>query len=161
MQGDVDKLCDGNVFHIIDVGTSFENGCFINRRNTETAWKLLWNHWIDIYAGAPDFIYADAGTKFNSLLFREKAKATNFIMKIVPTEAHDRTGLFERSHSYLQAGYEKLRWDVPNISRKEALSMAFRAVNDAPSSGTGISPTTLVYRIFPNIPGKNIGSTLS
>lgn len=58
--------------------------------------------------------------------------------------------------------YERLQLDVPRISREEKLSMSFRAVNDAPASGAGIASTTLVYEIYPRIPGvENFGSMLN
>lgn len=63
------KLCDGNVLLKMDVRTLFRNGCLFNSMNAETAWKFAKKQWIDIYAGASNFIHLDAVTNFNSLLF--------------------------------------------------------------------------------------------
>lgn len=49
--------------------------------------------------------------------------------------------------------YEKLRLDLPSISKEDRLSLIFCAINDSPSSDTRISPTTLVFRNYPKIPG--------
>lgn len=75
------------------------------------------------------------------------------IIKSVATEAHNRIGKIERSHAILRSIYEKLKLDLPRITRDDRLSMAFRAINDAPDSVSGISPTTLVFGVHPKIPG--------
>lgn len=50
---DIAVLCRGPVLHIIDVGTSFQNGGFISKFDPESIWKNLGKLWIDVYAGTP------------------------------------------------------------------------------------------------------------
>jgi len=150
---DVAKLSDGNVLHAIDLGTGFQSGTFISQMDGSTAWRMLRKCWINIYAGAPDVIHTDAGTNFNSKEFKDRASEMGSIVKIAPTEGHERIGTIERSHATLRAIYDKLRIDLPSMRKEERLSMSFRAINDVPNAETGISPTTLVFGVFPKIPG--------
>lgn len=138
---------------LIDDRTSFQNVGFIDSMDVSTAWGPTCNFWIDMHAGAPNYISTDAGTKFNSTSFKEQKASMGSIVKIIRTEAHERIGLVERSHAYLQTVYDKLRMDPPSISRKTRLSMSFRAINSAPSSESGILKTTLVFGIQSKIPG--------
>lgn len=153
IQIDVVNLVHGNVLHIIDVGTRFQNGGFITKMDAECAWRSLRKFWIDVYAGAPDYVHTDAGTNFNSAEFMNKVEALGTIIRIAPTEGHDRIGIVERSHAYLKTVYSKLCIDLPDVSREDRLSMSFRAINDSPCSDTGVSPTTLVFGVYPKIPG--------
>lgn len=49
LQIDVVNLIDGNVLHVIDIGTEFQNAGFIGKIDAGTAWKLLRIFWTDIY----------------------------------------------------------------------------------------------------------------
>lgn len=49
--------------------------------------------------------------------------------------------------------YEKLKLDIPNLNKEDRFSMEFRAINDAPNSATGVFTTTLVFGVYPKIPG--------
>lgn len=55
-------------------------------------------------------------------------------VRIAPIEGHDRIGLIERSHVYLKRVYDKLKIDLPTLSRDYRLSMSFRTMNDVPNS---------------------------
>ncbi len=98
LQIDGVNLVHGNVLHVTDVGTGFQNGSFINKMDAETAWKMLRRRWINAYTGAPDYIHTDAESNFNSEVFKKNANAMCTIVKIAPTEGHDRIGVVERSH---------------------------------------------------------------
>lgn len=77
------------------------------------------------------------------------------MVRIAPTEGHGRIGLVERTHAFLKAVYDKFRIDLCALSGEERLSMAFRAVNEVPNSTTGILTTTLVFGVFPKLPGAD------
>eukprot|EP00171_Calliarthron_tuberculosum_P014672 IDg14672t1 len=158
---DVVKLIDGNVLHIVCKGTKFQSGAFINSMTTKETWSALRNSWVNLYAGAPDMVEADAGTCFTSEEFENLADEMGIVLKTMPTEAHGRIGMVERQHAYLRSIYAKLKLDTPEMSKEERLSMAFRALNDAPDTDTGISPTTLVFGIHPKIPGSKKRGTLA
>ena len=153
IQVDVVNLIDGSVLHSIDVGKGFQNGFLSNKMDSITAWKMLRRCWIDAYAGAPDYIHADAGNNFNSDYFKSKGEEMGSVVKIAPAAGHERIGIVERSHAYLRKLYEKLRIDKARMPREDRLSMSFRAINDVPSSNTGISPTTLFFGVYPKLPG--------
>ena len=150
---DVVKLEDGNVLHTICSGTGFQQGRFLKSMSAAEAWNTLRRSWINIFAGAPDYIHADAGTNFTGQVFRDAANDMGIVLKVAPTEGHERIGKIERAHAVLKSVYSKLRIDMPNIVREDRLSLAFRAINDSPTGDTGISPTALVFGVHPKLPG--------
>jgi len=75
------------------------------------------------------------------------------VLKIAPTEGHERIGKIERSHAILRSIYSKLKIDLPKISKEDRLSLSFRAINDSPNSETGVSPTAMVFGVHPKLPG--------
>lgn len=90
LEMDVVHLVDGNFLYIICSGTGFQQGKFINKMSAETAWKALKKCWINLYAGAPDFITTDASTNFTTEEMKKAASSMGIIIKAVPTEAHHR-----------------------------------------------------------------------
>lgn len=142
---------DGNVLYVVCAGTNYQAGHYLENMRAETVWAALCMCWIHVYAGAPDDLYHDAGTNFASSLFREHGTGMCTRVHEVPTEAHHTIGVVERQHGILRTIYNKLRLDEPDINKKERLLLTFRCVNDAPGPG-GISPTLLVYSVFPKLP---------
>ena len=161
LQVDFAKLSNGNVLHIIDVGTKFRNGKLIYKMDAETAWKTLGRCWVDIYWVAPDITHSDGGTNFNSEELRNNAISMGIEVKIAPIKGHERVGIVERSHAQLRAEYDKLLIDLPQIVKEERLSMTFRAINDTPCSDIGIFPTTLVFGVYPKILGAGPRGTMA
>ena len=153
LQLDVCKLEDGYVLHVICSGTGFQQGKFIGSMSAAEAWNTLRRCWINVYAGAPDVLVSDAGTNFASKEFGDAADSMGIVLKIVPTEAHERIGKVERSHAVLRTVYTKLKHDLPKISKDDRLSLAFRALNDTPNGETGVSPTAMVFGVHPKLPG--------
>lgn len=158
---DVVKLSDGNVLHIMCKGTKYQSGTFLKDMTTKEIWAALQRSWINLYAGAPDIIEADAATNFTSDKFESLADEFGIAIKTVPTEAHDRIGAIERQHAALRAVYEKIKPDTPLMPKSERLAMAFRALNDAPDADTGITPTTLVFGVHPKLPGSRKRGTMA
>lgn len=150
---DVVKVDDGLVLHVICSGTGFQQGKFLRAMTSADAWKTLRQCWINVYAGAPDYLHADAGTNFVGQEFVEAAENMGMVVKIAPTEGHERIGKVERSHGVLKSVYSKLKIDLPQITKSDRLSLAFRAINDSPNSDSGISPTALVFGVHPKLPG--------
>ena len=122
---DVMKLDDGNVLHTICSGTGFQQGQYLSAMSSVEAWKTLRRCWINIYAGAPDYIHADAGSNFVGKEFISAANELGVVVKIAPTEGHERIGKVERAHATLRSVYNKLKVDLPNESREERLSLPF------------------------------------
>ena len=67
--------------------------------------------WIDVYTGPPEVIIHDAGTKFDSVEFRESSTALGIQTKCVPVEAPQSVGLVERYHAPLRRAYMIICWD--------------------------------------------------
>lgn len=65
-QIDIVSLCQGNALHVVDPGTGFQSGRFVNTIGLNSAWKLLCKIRIDVYAGAPDYITTGAKANFIS-----------------------------------------------------------------------------------------------
>lgn len=143
---------DGSVLHILDVGSGFQNGCFIRNIDAGITWRMMSRHWVDLYAGDPDYIHSEAGTNFASSTVKKSVAILGTIVRTAPTEAHDRNGLMEKSHAYFCTVYDEPRIDRPNIRKEDRPSVSFRANNDTSPSDTGIGPTTLVYVVYPKIP---------
>jgi len=57
--------------------------------------------WIKVYAGAPDYIHTDAGTHFNSELFKKNANDLGTLVKIAPTEGHDANQVWKKLNIYM------------------------------------------------------------
>lgn len=121
---------------------------------------MMQTFWANLYAGAPDYNASDAGTNFNSTKFKGHAASMVWIVRIVPTAVHGGIGIIEGSHGYLRTVYEKPCISLPHFQREEQLSMSLKHVNDALSSKTEISPTTLVFGVYPKIPGGGPRSTI-
>lgn len=154
LQIDVVSLCERNLLRVINIRTGFQNAGFVDKMDSIRAWKLFRQHWIDVYAGAPDFITTDAETKLNSQTFEDSAEGMGSIVRIVPSEAHDRVGLVERNHVYLRTVYEELCINMPSLRKEERLSLTFRAINDCPNAESEISLTAFVFDTYPKIPGR-------
>ncbi|KAI1653193.1 hypothetical protein F4813DRAFT_383489 [Daldinia decipiens] len=92
---------------------------------------VLHQCWIDIYLGPPDVLSHDAGTNFDSVKFRNKARLAGIICNQVPVEAH---------------------WSIGKIISEEVqglkearLQMAVKAVNDT-ANPDGLVPTLLAVQ---------------
>lgn len=152
LQIDVVHLEDGNVLHVICTGTGFQQGMSLKYMSAKSAWDALRRCWTNVLAGAPDYIQTDSGSNFAAAEFKKAATHMGIIIKTVPAESHNRIGKVERAHAILRSIYQKLKVSLPRINREDHLSLAFRAINDAPNA-KGISPTMLVFGVYPKLPG--------
>lgn len=155
LQLDVVKLVDGNVLHILDISTGYQNGFFIQNMDAETTRKMMGRIWIGVYVGAADYIYTDAGINFASSTFKNSAETLRTIVRIARAKAHSRFDLVERGRAYLRTIHDKLRIDIAHIRKEDRLFMSFEAFNDSRASYTGICPKTLVCGVYPKIPGAS------
>lgn len=102
MQRDIVKLIHRNVFHYIYVGTRLQGRSFMQRMVAMNTSRKLRKCWAEVFSGAPDYIFTDAGTNFNLLQSNVRAKEMGTIVSIAPTEAQDCIGKIEKSHSYMK-----------------------------------------------------------
>lgn len=109
--------------------------------------------WINTFAGAPDYIHMVAGTTVHSSVFKDRSVKYGTIVRIAPTKAHNRIGVIEKSHVYLQTVNNRLYFGLPSISNGDLLSLTFRALNYIPYSYTEICLTTQLYGMFSKILG--------
>lgn len=94
-------------------------------------------------------IKTEAGSKFTIEAFKICAVSLGIAVKFAPTKVHDRIDKVERSHAMFRSVYDKLTLDLPRATKEHRLSIALRGINDAPSGPDGISPTNLVFVIYP------------
>lgn len=157
---DVIALVDGNIIHILIVGTEYQNRSFLGNMCEKTNWAILRRHGIDVYAGAPGCIYIDTGSNFKSTKFKDNECAMGTIVQIAHTKSHYRIGMVEKNLTCLRAVHKMLQMILPYTAKEDRLSMAYRAINDAPNSDTIISFKTLVYEIYPKISGARDRGTI-
>ncbi|XMA19477.1 hypothetical protein WAI453_012268 [Rhynchosporium graminicola] len=147
---DIMQLDGRQVLHIVDQGTTFQNGGFLTNISAEHVWNRFKQVWIDTYLGPPDFIVTDAGTQFKSKEFVQSAKTEGSTVKVVPVEAHHSIGKVERYHGPLKRAYTIIRKELPHLSQDMALQMAFHAINCI-SGPSGIVPVLLVFGAYPRM----------
>lgn len=146
-------LSDGNVLHIRDIETVFQTEGFLDGMDACTAWRMARRNWVEEYAEARDYTRIDAVKNLKLVLFSEQGTAIGTMSRLTLTEGHDQMGIVKRSRGYLRTVFDKLCKDLLEIGKHEKHSMAFKAINDTPSSQNGIAPTTLVYGVYARTPG--------
>ncbi len=72
------------VLHAVDVATAFQAGRFLHSMSAKDTWEALRQCWIDIYLDPPDILTHDAGTNFDFIEFRAKAKMLGITCHQIP-----------------------------------------------------------------------------
>jgi hypothetical protein len=93
------------LLHIVDEGTRFQAGRWLQDISAKHTWEVLQMCWIDIYLGPLDLITSDVGKNFVSKEFKEYANTISICTKAVLVEAYNSIGMVERYHSPLQRVY--------------------------------------------------------
>jgi hypothetical protein len=138
------------VLHIVDKGTRYQAGKWLQNISAKHTWDTLKMCWIDTYLGPPDQITTDAGKNFASKEFDQYATALGIKVKIIPVKAHNSVGMVERYHGLIRRAYSIIVAKIPDISKDMALQMAFKAINDI-ARLNGIVPILLVYSAYPRM----------
>src|SRR5271155_1799902 len=138
------------LLHIVDEGTRFQAGRWLQNISAKHTWDVLRMCWIDTYLGPPDLITHDAGKNFISKEFKQYASTMGINTKGVPVEAHNSIGMVERYHGPLRRAYQIITVEIPDINKDMALQMAFRAINDT-AGPDGLVPTLLVFGAYPRM----------
>jgi hypothetical protein len=138
------------VLHVVDEGTRYQAGRWLQSLSAQHTWDALKQCWIDTYLGPPDQITTDAGKQFTSKEFAQLANSTGTKIKIVPVEAHHSVGIVERYHNMVRRAYKIITAEIKGINKDVALQMAFKAINDT-AGPDGIVPTLLVYGALPRM----------
>jgi hypothetical protein len=102
---DIMYISSSPLLHVVDKGTCFQAGRWLQNINAKHTWEVLQMCWIDIYLGPPDLITSDAGKNFVSKEFKEYANTMGICTKAVPVEAHNSIGIVERYHGLLRQVY--------------------------------------------------------
>ena len=145
------------VLHIVDEGTRYQAGRWLQNLTAKHTWDTLRMCWIDTYLGPPDQITTDAGKNFASEEFDQYAQTVDTRVNIVPVEAHNSVGIVERYHALVRRAYSIISAEIPDIDKDMALQMAFEAVNDS-AGPDGLVPTLLVYGAFPRMTNHDLPS---
>jgi hypothetical protein len=83
------------LLHIVDKGTCYQAGRWLQNISTKHTWDILQMCWIDIYLGLPDIITYDAGKNFISKEFKQYTGTMGIRTKGVPVEAYNSIGMVE------------------------------------------------------------------
>jgi len=142
------------ILHVINEGTRYQAGRWLQNISALHTWDALKQYWIDTYLGPPDQIIADAGKQFTSKEFAQLANTMGTKVKIVPVEAHNSVGIVEHYHGPIRRAYLIITAEINGINKDTALQMAFKAINDS-AGPDGIVPTLLVYGALPRITEYN------
>ncbi len=132
------------VLHVVDEGTRYQAGQWLQNISATHTWDTLRQCWIDTYLGPPDQLVTDAGKQFTSKEFSQHAAIMGIKVKIVLVEAHNSVGIVKRYHGPVRRAYLVISTEIQGISKDMALQMAFKAVNDT-ARPDGLVPTLLVY----------------
>jgi hypothetical protein len=138
------------ILHVVDEGTRYQAGQWLQNISATHTWDALRKCWIDTYLGPPDQLVADAGKQFTSKEFNQHATTMGIKVKIVPIEAHNSIGIVERYHGPVRRAYSIISTEIQGIDKDMALQMAFKAVNDT-AGPNGLVPTLLVYGALPRM----------
>jgi len=147
---DIMYISGSPLLHVVDEGTRFQAGRWLQNISAKHTWEVLRMCWIDTYLGPPDLITSDAGKNFVSKEFKEYANTIGIRTKAVPVEAHNSIGMVERYHGPLRRVYQIIVVELPGIDRDAALQMAFKALNDT-AGPDGLVPTLLVFGAYPRM----------
>ena len=138
------------LLHIVDEGTRFQAGRWLQDISAKHTWDVLRMCWIDSYLRPPDLITYDAGKNFVSKEFKQYATVLGISTKAVPVEAHNSIGIVERYHGPIRRAYQIIITEIPGINKEMGLQMAFKAINDS-AGPDGLVPTLLVFRAYPRM----------
>jgi len=147
---DIMYISGSPLLHVVDEGTRFQAGRWLQNISAKHTWDVLRMCWIDTYLGPPDLVAHDAGKNFISKEFKQYANTMGIRTKAVPVEAHNSIGMVERYHGPLRRAYQIIVVELPGIDRDAALQMAFKAINDT-ASPDGLVPTLLVFGAYPRM----------
>ena len=75
------------LLHVVDEGTRFQAGRWLQNISAKHTWDVLRMCWIDTYLGPPDLVTHDAGKNFISKEFKQYASTMGISTKGVPVEA--------------------------------------------------------------------------
>ena len=92
---DIMYISGSPLLHVVDEGTRFQAGRWLQNISARHTWEVLRMCWIDTYLGPPDLITSDAGKNFVSKEFKEYANTMGIHMKAVLVEAHNSIGIVE------------------------------------------------------------------
>lgn len=109
------------------------------------------NVWVSTYLGFPDCVALDQGPQFQSQEFLSLLSSAGIVVHPSGIESHNALGNGERYHAYLRKVYTKIRDEVPNLKKEDALRLAIKAFNDT-AGPHGLVPTLPVFGVLPRLP---------
>jgi hypothetical protein len=138
------------LLHIVDEGTRFQAGRWLQNVSAKHIWDVLRTYWIDTYLGPPNLITYNARKNFVSNEFKQYASVMGVGTKGVLVEAHNSIGMVKRYHGPIRRAYQIIVSEIPELDKDIALQMAFKVINN--SAGLdGLVPTLLVFGAYPRM----------
>jgi post-segregation antitoxin (ccd killing protein) len=112
------------VLHIVDEGTRYQAGRWLQNISAKHTWDALKACWIDTYLGPPDQITADAGKNFISKEFdqyvAQRARGAYIASVCQPEAAYDLSvaaQAVEPTEKDVSALNKRLQWQIENAAR--------------------------------------------
>ena len=109
------------VLHIVDEGTRYQAGRWLQNISVKHTWDTLRVCWIDTYLGPPDQITTNTGKNFVSREFKQHANTMGITLKAVLVEAHNLVGIVERYHGPVRRAYQIIIAEIHDINKEMAL----------------------------------------
>lgn len=130
------------VLDITCLDTDYGTGRFLPAMRGELVFALLYLSWLSIW-GCPETILTDRGPEAENDVVINGLHSMGIHWRTAPTEAPCGIGRNERHHGPVRDAFLRIRTETPSLAPDLALSMAYKARNDAPRAH-GVSPTTVV-----------------
>jgi len=137
LRTDLPKVLDFTCLH-----TDFGLGRFVSAMRGSHTFAILYLIWFCIW-GCPYTILSDRGSEIENDAFIAALHSMGVHWLPIPTEAPWGIGRNERHHGPIRDAYLRISAETPQLAPDLALSMAYKARNDAPRAH-GSSPTAAV-----------------
>ena len=139
---------------MVDKDTLFSTVVILSEREpTKSVWDAYVHSWFNLYAGYSIEIHDDQGPQFQSTECNFLLQAAGIRKTDSGIESHNALGVGEIYHDFLKFIYKKAHAENPTIPKKQVLSLAVNAMNNA-AGHNGLSPALLVFGIVPRNPLK-------
>ena len=109
------------MLHVVDEGTRYQAGQWLQNISATHIWDTLRKCWIDTYLGPPDQLVADSGKQFTSKEFAQYTNTMGIKVKIVPVKAHNSIGIVEYYHGPIRYAYLIIITEIQDINKDMAL----------------------------------------
>jgi hypothetical protein len=131
---DVMYIENSLILYVVDDATRFQIAKCLQNISAKHIWDMLHLCWIDVYLSLSDHILTDVDKNFASREFRQFVISMTIIIKAVFVETHWSIDVVKRYHVELRRAYQMIFENLEIVSKKIALQMTVKAINDTVDS---------------------------